>query len=454
MTAGDASDCGQAGVVAQRLRSAGLGGLLGQLRGRIEQLDGVRGTVTLDSTLPESALAELAKLIGWAELQRRGRSGRLRLSLPEFDIRLQESRFAVTLLDVLESDGGALTMRSHRQREAELRWAQQLVRIAAAAPAGTPATRWIAGLGGTGPSALWYRRVYSQSPSRAEEAALAVARALTHIQDTRGVSEPLALFAARLTGNPHSLDATAPAGVLLLKALAELRGSLPSGLSPSQDRAFLLSQFGLEVDAVSSTVLVANLRGSSHPVVEAMAGHGGAWPLPLSEIRGLKVAAPGSLSPGTGGPRVRPAYVLENPQVFEHLEHETRRFLPEERPTLVCTGGFLSAAAATLLDVLRATGWPMRYSGDFDRNGLAIARWLLDRYDNLETWRMTPEDYGLAVGDAGGPGLSPVDREWLKGLEGQLRDTARAMAERGLPAYQERLTEELLRDLAIGRTGP
>jgi len=40
---------------------------------------------------------------------------------------------------------------------------------------------------------------------------------------------------------------------------------------------------------------------------------------------------------------------------------------------------------------------------------------------------MTPEHYGLAVG---GPGLSPVDREWLKGLEGQLRGTARAMAER------------------------
>jgi len=67
---------------------------------------------------------------------------------------------------------------------------------------------------------------------------------------------------------------------------------------------------------------------------------------------------------------------------------------------------------------------------------------------------MTPDDYGLAVGDVGGPGLSPVDREWLKGLEGQLCDTAHAMAERGLPAYQERLIAELLRDLAIGRTGP
>lgn len=447
-------DSDQARAVAERLRSVGLDGLLEQLRARVEQLDGVRGTVTLDSTLTEPAIAELSKLMGWAAMRRSGRRGTLRLSLQELDSRLQDSRFSVTLLAVLEADGGALTMRSSLGREAASRWAGQLGQIAAAAPAGTSAARWAAGLGGTGPSALWYRRAYGQNPSGAEEAAATVVRALAQIQDAREAGEPLALFAARLTGNPHALDPAAPAGVLLLRALAELRGPPPPGLSPSQERAFLLSQAGLEVDAVSSTVLVANLRGSSHPVVDAMASHGGAWPLPLSEIRALAVAAPGDSPGGVGPCRLRPAYVLENPPVFEHLEHETRRFPPEERPTLICTGGFLSAAAATLLDSLWAAGWPMRYSGDFDRNGLAIARGLLDRYDTLDAWRMTPEDYGLAVGGAGAPEFSPADREWLKGLEGRLGDTARVMAERGLPAYQERLTGLLLGDLTAGRTGP
>lgn len=423
-------------TVAERWREAGLGELLAKMRSRVEDLDGVRGTVRLGPPLPQRSLDELAAVIGWAALQRAGRGGELRISLPELDRRLRNSRFAVTLVAVLEADGGPLIPRGQREREAAARWEDQLRVLVESVPAGSAAGRWATGLGGTSPSAKWYRRRYGQDPPEAVRVALAVAKALAALEDQPRAGELLALFAARVTGDPHTYDPSTPAGILLLKALAEVYGDSPAPLAPSQGRAWLLSQAGLGTDGVSSTVLVANLKGSDHPVIEAMTIHGGGWPVPLAEVRMLRLAASQAK-----------AFVVENPQVFEYLEHQTRGLPAGLRPTLVCTGGFLSAAATTLLDNLRATGCRILYGGDFDRNGLVIAGWLLERYE-VELWHMRPEDYQCAVAETSGELLTTSDREWLRHLRGPLAPTAAAMAERGLPAYQERLTKVLLGDFA------
>lgn len=124
---------------------------------------------------------------------------------------------------------------------------------------------------------------------------------------------------------------------------------------------------------------------------------------------------------------------------------------PEGRPALICTGGFLSAAAERLLRALDCSGWTLCYGGDFDRNGLSIARSLATRYEGLEFWRMGPADYDSAVTPGDRPSFSPADLEWLRSVDGPLADTAHRMAAVGRPAYQERLADVLLADLIGGK---
>ncbi|MDQ7794945.1 MAG: TIGR02679 family protein [bacterium] len=410
---------------ARQLGARGLGELLVRARQRVETLDGVRGTLAVD--LSPQAQEELVRLLGWRVPPRKGP---VRVSLVELDAALRRSRFGVSLLDVLEADAGPVVTRRER-RQAELaHWRAQLDDLITAVP---QARGWIEQLAGQGAPARWYRRAYREDSTRAAAAALAVAKSLAHIP---AGGELVAVFAARVAGDPHLLDAGSPAGSLLLETLRERWGPVAEGLRPAEERALLLNRAGLEVDGVSSTVLLAYPGVTSHPVLAAMAEHGGGWPLPLGEMRRLT----------TIRARRNMAHVVENPAVFEWLVRETATRTAGDRPTLVATGGFLSAAAVQLLDRLRAAGTRLYYGGDFDRNGLTIAMQLASQYPGLMFWRMSADDYRLACREGTRP-LSSSDRNWLMTLTGPLAPTAQTMTARGTPAYQENLLAQLLADL-------
>lgn len=442
---GRGTDRDAALAAARLMRSRGLGPLLDAARRRIERLEDVRGTVNV--MLTDEGLQALNGLIGF-----RGRPGMpltplVNVRLAELDRGLRASRFGVGLMDVLVADGGPIVTRRQRADAAVERFRAQQMRIAAAAPAAPAAQQWVADLAGDGPCAARYRRLYADDPQVAERAAIAVARAIAELSERTAASaaggELLAVFAARLTGDPHAFDAGTPAGSLLVAALAERYGEPGEGMRASEARALLLSRAGLDIDDLSSTVLVANLRGSDHPVLAAMADWGGGWPLPLSEARRV------SFAPANGVP----AYVVENPQVFAYLVRATQGLPAAARPALVCPAGFPSAAAVRLLDALHAGGYTLAYGGDFDRNGLIIAKWMHDRYPGARAWRMSPDDYARAAAADGDSGtvvapLSDDDRRWLLYTPlGPLSETARAMAHAGRPAYQERLVAELAADL-------
>lgn len=441
---GRGRDRDAARAAAHLMRSRGLGPLLDAARRRIERLEDVRGTVNV--MLSDEGLQALSGLIGF-----RGRIGMpltpvVNVRLVDLDRGLRASRFGVGLIDVLVADGGPIVTRRQRADEAAERFRAQQLRIAAAAPDAPEAQQWVADLAGDGPCAARYRRLYADDPQVAERAAVAVARAIAELSGraANGAGgELLAVFAARLTGDPHAFDAGTPAGSLLVAALAERYGEPDEGMRASEVRAFLLSRAGLDLDDLSSTVLVANLRGSDHPVLAAMADWGGGWPLPLSEARRASFARVDGV----------PVCVVENPQVFAYLVRAVRPLPAEARPALVCPAGFPSAAAVRLLDALHAAGYAVAYGGDFDRNGLVIAKWVLDRYPGARAWRMSPDDYAraTAASDDAGTVVAPLsddDRRWLLYTQfGPLTETARAMAHAGLPAYQERLVAELAADL-------
>ena len=113
---------------------------------------------------------------------------------------------------------------------------------------------------------------------------------------------------------------------------------------------------------------------------------------------------------------------------------------------LICTSGQLQVAVLRLLDMLVEAGTQLFYSGDFDAEGLSIAARLQARYpDVLQLWHMGAGDYAICHSK------NRVAETKLRGFdylpEGILKQTVRAMQEKGVAGYQELLLDELLHDL-------
>lgn len=105
---------------------------------------------------------------------------------------------------------------------------------------------------------------------------------------------------------------------------------------------------------------------------------------------------------------------------------------------VVCTSGRPSLVTVEVLERLRSAGAQLRYHGDFDWPGLAMANDLVDRF-GAEPWRMAADDY-LALPAQLTLSGRRVDARWDLEL-------APAMAHRGLAVHEEATLPALLRGL-------
>ena len=163
--------------------------------------------------------------------------------------------------------------------------------------------------------------------------------------------------------------------------------------------------------------------------------------VPLREVVKIETARP-ALAP-MGAAEVKSVYVVENPAVFSQI---LDAFDDCPQPPLLCTHGQFRLAALLLLDKLAEAGVCIRYSGDFDPEGLQMAQRLLQRYPGVaRAWR-----YGLA--------------DYVKTNPSQLLDAGRvrklkqithpaltavrdSIAGGGKAGYQEQLIPALIEDL-------
>jgi uncharacterized protein (TIGR02679 family) len=227
-------------------------------------------------------------------------------------------------------------------------------------------------------------------------------------------------LATAVGGGAHALDDGTAASALVLRALAAQVGE-PAPVSTAQRRA-LWERFGVRTDMVSTTCLTLGLRaGDGSPAaarlaIAAEAGdpvHLTAW-----DLRRCTVAVP------------RSVLVCENPRVLEAVaEREGGRF------AVVCTSG---QPALVVLDVLHALrGAVLRYHGDFDWPGIAIANRLVAEA-GVQPWLMGSAEYGAALATArlplSGEAVEPV---WDAEL-------GAAMRQHGVAVHEEAVLEELL----------
>jgi uncharacterized protein (TIGR02679 family) len=435
---------------AQFLRDMGLARIVAALRERYIALGRSGGLAHIDDATADEQRA-LASFLN-RPLQR---GTTLTISLVRFEAALQASRFACSIDEVLaafQPDKPLLTRADKRRQQAERRLAlrDMLVNIAIEQQS-TQVSHWLQ-TGGHGID--WLCSQYSSGSDQQHRDIIAqvkaVALALSLAPWTATPPERLALFARRISGNPHFFDRDQPAGRLLLLALTDLLAEeldICGETRAREDEIRLYAAAGLMIDTISSLVAIWNLAtavgydGREDPVVKAAAGQ--VCLVPLRQAQSWQ-------SVRASGPIV---YIVENPPVFEEIIDG----LPAHHPaTLICTAGWPSAAALLLLDRLIATTPDiiLAYSGDFDPAGLRIAASLAQRYPTqMHLWRYDVASYQEACEHLGEDKSQSSNSTLPTNLPEGLYELRDILASRQVWAYQEGIAHHLLEDVLELRVG-
>jgi uncharacterized protein (TIGR02679 family) len=272
----------------------------------------------------------------------------------------------------------------------------------------------------------------SGSLTRAEDPARAVCHALALLAEilppgAAGTSRTE--LAARVTGSAHGLDDGTVVAQLTLRALALAADAEPPASAAA--RRDLWERYGVSADSVSSTCLALGLLAhGDEPVARRLrlaAEAGDPVHITARDLRGLQLACH------------RSVLVCENPRVLEAIAGRFGGAIP-----VVCTVGQPRLVVLDLLRRLASAGAMLRYHGDFDWPGIAIANRLIAEA-GVAPWRMGASDYQAAVQRTGailelsGP---PVTPSWDPALDA-------AMKGLGIAVHEEAVLGELLACLPL-----
>lgn len=257
---------------------------------------------------------------------------------------------------------------------------------------------------------------------------------LTAVLDGHEQSVSRVEVAARLLGDAHALDEDTVLHTVVVRGLAAACGRpAPTGVA---ERRALWEQYGVHADLLSSTCLTVGLRPRTGARPAAGAGtlsrlaeaadagdpvHLTAWD--LRRIDGTPVTA-------------ATVVVCENPRVLEAIAQRHGGGVP-----VVCTSGQPSTVVVEVLGWLTASGCELRYHGDFDWPGIAIANRLVGQC-GVVPWLMGADDYEAGVTGAG-PALAgnPVEPRWDPELGAAMR------------AHRVAVHEEAVLDDVLGALG-
>ncbi|MFF1400431.1 TIGR02679 family protein [Streptomyces sp. NPDC058287] len=398
-----------------------LGWLIERIRRRMEREEPLTGPVSLPApTDAQRAAAE--RLLG--RPPRAGRSLTVRLEAVDAVLRRSAISPAGLGAAVTALTGPVTPLSKARERETRA-WRDAHAPLDTLSRQRPELADWIARLRKDG----LVRRL-ARTPDTARTLLAQTAQALGALPSHPPTLLPV--FASRALGSTHALDDGTPHATLVLSGLRALTG-FPDGTGAEWRREAWASA-GLLKDALSSTVLTLNVRGT--PALDHLAEEGEPAVLTLRQL---------TLSPLRTAP-VTSVHVCENPAVLAAAADAHGSACPP----LVCLQGQPSAAALTLLSQLHDQGSTLWYHGDFDWGGLRIATTLLDRV-LWRPWRYTTAHYLAAADTAplaappltGTPAIAPWDP-----------DLAPALAARGVRIEEEVVLEDLLADLAPPRRRP
>lgn len=347
--------------------------LLALLRRRIELGETLTGVVTLTQAGTEERTA-VDGLLG----RRPSRGGTLAIDVDRLEGVLREAGVCENLRMGVEALIGPVADRRALERERDAAWAQMWREAGDALSAQPILGEWLGELIRNGT----VKRICGDDLPAARAALQAVAGVVRALPAR---AEPLASFAARLFGDAHALDPGKPVATLAVRAAARL-GGVPFE-DDAEGRRAAWAAAGVMCDELSTPVLVYNLapRGDTPLARLLRSAQLDAEPVHVS-LR-LLLRWPLGAESGLAGECVS---VCENPTV---IALAAARLGPACAP-LVCVNGQFATPALMLLRQLRGAGARLRYHGDFDPAGLAIARRAFA--EGAAPWRFGADDYATA----------------------------------------------------------
>jgi len=394
--------------------------LLERARRSLERTGGdLSGSVALAD--PDDA--ERRAIIGITGQYRDTRTSRITVRLADLDRAVRETT-GLGLAALLAGQGGPL-----RDRPAErsaLAGMRAVVRSAAQASPLHASCGWYRDwLTGIERDGTLTRLVKAGEQARFAQAV----RVLEYLGSRSGGPVLLPALAADVTGDTKALNHGTVLSTLVLRALAVKTGT--GRPATAGERRGLWEAAGVVVDDLASRVLVLNIPAEGRGLAEWLAGAarlGVPFYVTLHQLMTLPLAIRGAL--------VR---VCENPAVLRRAAGE----LGAGSAPLLCTEGQPSAAFHQLAGVVTGGGGELRYHGDFDWPGLAIAGSVMRRHGALP-WRMGAADYlaGLRADVEHVPLTgAPQPASWDPEL-------AQVMAAAGRALFEENVADELVRDLS------
>lgn len=427
--------------LAQYLRAPSLGPLWAAVRDRLER-NGLSAHGLVGVLLDDDGADRLAGLVGTPI-----RAGAVRVRLDRLDAALRSSAAAVGVVTaVAELTGSPLVdrraARAARQETREQSWVRLDELLKTAGLAGEP---WVATfIEGLRRSGLLTRAGATAAAQAVEHAGAVLAELSSGGAFVAARSEvadvprwELAELASRCTGNAHDLDPGQLVGAIVLRAAAAAADQpVPRG---SAHRRELWARLKVTSDLVSGTALTWGLRPVGPDkwaqMMRARADMGVVTHLTLQELRAypdVALSAPGQV-----------VFACENPQVLQAAARA------EVHGPLVCLAGNPSGAGWALLRKLLEAGASVRYHGDFDWPGVAIAGRVIA--SGALPWRLSGDDYDAALAQVSSEATLPLSDE-LVGTVWDPRLAAR-MTHSGVAIHEESILETLLGDL-LDSSGP
>lgn len=398
------------------------------VRARLER-NRLQPTGTVSVNLDQVGADRLSGLLGRTVAA----GARRRISLADLDAALRGSDGGRGLVSVIEIlDGRPVLDRAGARDSIQAEWAEVWRRLdSSLAEAGLADAPWVADW----IDSLRRSGVLTRAGTDAADRALSHAVAglgilLKGAEGPQSIRE-LGALASEVTGTAHGFDETTlAAGVLLRAAAHALERPAPE---TAADRRELWKALRVATDSLSGTVLAWQIRppgtdGWSR-MMRDRADLGLVTHLTLHE---LDVAGSASLAP-----QGQAISVCENPQVLQAAAR-TRSEMP-----LLCLSGNPAIVGTRLIRTMVHQGNTLRYHGDFDWPGVAIAArvmglgaepWQMFAVDYLAAVERLDDDHVLAL--TGNPSLTPWDPR-----------LGPVMAEQGVAVHEEFVLPNLLADL-------
>jgi len=396
--------------------------LLERARRSLERTGGdLSGSVSLSH--PDDA--ERKAIIGITGQYRDMRTDRIAVRLADLDHAVRETT-GRGLPELLTERGGPLRNRP-AERSALAGARDAVIREAEASPLHLSCAwyrDWLAEIGRDG--------TLTKLINQGEQARLGQAvRVLEYLVRRQDAPVLLPALAADVTGDTKALNHGTLLSTLVLRALAIKTGT--GRPATAGERRDLWEANDVVIDDLASRVLVLNLPAEGAGLAEWLAGaarHGVPFYVTLHQLMTLPLMIRGAV-----------VHVCENPAVLRHAAAE----LGAGSAPLLCTEGRPSAAFHQLAGAVISGGGELRYHGDFDWPGLAIASAVMRRH-GAGPWRFGARDYLAGIREdaehvllSGTPQPTPWDPE-----------LGPAMVRTGRVLFEESVADDLIEDLRRG----